>query len=67
MLLHIYSCYPITVNYAKSDQILGPATYQSPPKSYLAGPRKVSEATPPLSRSNHREKGGRQKKKKSAC
>ena len=51
-----YRCYPILVNYAKGNQILGPATYQSPPKSYIAGPRQVSEATPPLSRSNGNEK-----------
>ena len=51
-------CYPITVNYAKRW------TIQSPPQSYIAGLRQVSEATSPLSRSNHREipEEGRRKK-----
>ena len=49
----------------KGDQILGPATYQSLPKSYIAGPRQVSEATP---RSNHREKSRRKaEKNKKKC
>ena len=47
------------MNYAKGNQILGPATYQSPPKSHTAGPSQVSEATPPLSWSNQREKSRR--------
>ena len=45
-------------------KILGPETYQSPPKSYIAGHRQVSEATPPLSRSNHKEKSRRKAEKK---
>ena len=62
--LRTYSRYPIMMNYAKGDQILGPATYQSPPKSYIAGPPQVSEATPPLSWSNHIEKSRRKAGKK---
>ena len=67
MLLHIYSCYPITVNYAKGDQILGPATYQSPPKSYIAGPRQVTVAILSLSWSNDREKFRRKAEKRINC
>ena len=48
----------------KGDQILGPAKYQSPPKSYIARPRQVSKATPPLSWSNHREKFRRKAERK---
>ena len=48
----------------KGDQILGPTTYQSLPKSYIAGPRQVLEATPPLSRSNHRDESQRKAEKK---
>ena len=33
--------------------------YQNPPNSYIAGPRQVSEATSPRSRSNLREKSPR--------
>ena len=51
------------VNYAKGDQILDPVTYQSTPKSYLAGQHQVSEATPTLIRSNHRKKSWRKAEK----
>ena len=37
---------------------------QSPTKSYIAVPRQVSEATLPLSQSNHREKSQRKAKQK---
>ena len=64
--LHTHSCYPIKCKHAKRViKILGPATYQSPPKSYIAGPRQVLEATPPLSWSNHREKSRKAEEKKS--
>ena len=66
--LHTYNCYPIKANYSKRWSILDTATYQSPAKSYRAGLRQVSEATSPLSQSNHREKSQRkaEKKKKSS-
>ena len=57
------SHYTPIVNYAMGDQILGPAPYQSPPKSYIAGPHQVLEATPTLSLSNHREKSRRKAEK----
>ena len=50
--------------YKRWSKIICPATYQSPPKSYIAGPRQVSEATSPLSRSNHREKSQRKAEEK---
>ena len=37
--------------------------YQSPPKSYITGPRQVSKATSKLSRSNYREESRRKAEK----
>ena len=46
---------------------MGPAKYQSPPKSYTTRLRQVSVVTPPLSRSNHREKSQRKAEKELCC
>ena len=57
---NVLSCSQIIQRVIK---ILDPATYLSLPKSYIAGPRQVSEATPPLGQSNHREKSQRKAEK----